>query len=324
VECENSGFTKNKCITALPFLKRVGRLNVWSQAATAAKIMLLKTSADHRAELQAMIKTSGLDAESIVVANTMLELRRMGGCSTLIVEKEKSKTGEVLFGRNFDFPPMDRLDRYGIVTIYKPKGKRKFVSVGYPGLTGTISGMNDAGLCVATLDVYATKDDSPRFDFGGAPMMFTFRRILEECKTVKEAEALLKKHKATTWMNLSVCDVNGGVVFEITPKNVIVRRPVAGCVSCTNHFRSAELSPSRECDRFHKLMKSREAKSLGVADVARHLHEVHQGKMTIQTMIFEPASLKLHVSLTNPPTTARTLKTLDVGKLFERDDVSTK
>jgi len=298
------------------FLKAVGRERQWPLAAVAGKLLLLKMTADHRAELQATISASGLDADSVVVANTMLELRRMGGCSTLIVGKDRSKTGRVLFGRNFDFPPMGVLDKYGVVTVYRPKGKRAFVSIGFPGLLGVISGINDAGLCVATLDVYGAKDGSPMFDPGGQPMMFTFRRILEECKSVKEAHALLKKAKATTWMNLAVADADGGTVFELTPKTVVARRPDRGLLSCTNHFRSDGLCTSKSCRRYASLVKGQAYKKLGLKDLKKLMHDANQRSWTIQTMIFEPSTMKLHVSLLDPPTSNKTFKTLDVKTLL--------
>jgi len=299
------------------FMKKAGQEKVWPLAAAAGKLLLLRVEKDHRAELQAAIKASGLDPDSVIVANTMLELRRMGGCSALVVGKERSETGQVIFGRNFDFPPLGILDKYNLVTVCRPKGKRAFVSVGFPGLVGVASGINDAGLSVATLDVYGAKDGSPKFDPSGQPMMFTFRRILEECETVQQAEALLRKSKATTWMNLVVCDRRGGVVFEITPKSVVVRKPLENLLSCTNHFRSDRLCTSKRCRRYTALIKSRTQKILGLKDVQNLMHTAHQRTWTIQTMIFEPAAMKLHVSLKNPPTSNKTMTTLDVRELLK-------
>lgn len=300
------------------FMKKIGRERDWPLATTAAKLMLLRASEDHRSELKAALDASKLDRDSVIVANVMLELRRMGGCSSLVVGKSRSKTGQVLFGRNFDFPPMGVLDKYGVVSVYRPKGKHAFVSIGYPGLIGVISGINDAGLCIATLDVYQSKDGSPMFNPAGVPMMFTFRRILEECKTVEEAGKLLRKYPATTWMNLTVCDKDGGVVYEITPKSVVTRKPTDNFVCCTNHFRTPKLAKSKKCWRYDRLFKGGDRKKLGLKDVSKLLHAANQRTWTVQTMIFEPASLKLHVALKSPPTSNSKLTTLDVGALFEK------
>ncbi len=78
-----------------------------------------------------------------------------------------------------------------MVVICKPKGKNAFASVNLPGLVGVCSGMNDKGLAIAVLDIPETADGSPRLNLSAVPMILSFRRILEECSTVEEAEAIL-------------------------------------------------------------------------------------------------------------------------------------
>ena len=53
--------------------------------------------------------------------------------------------------------------------------------------------------------------------------MLAFRRVLEECGTVAEAEKLLRDMPRTTTCCMTICDKSGGVVFEITPKHIEVR-----------------------------------------------------------------------------------------------------
>ncbi len=121
-------------------------------AAQAGKTLMLNAPERYQQEITATSKQAQLEPEVLAVGNTLLELRRIG-CSSLIVEGAKSATGSPLFGRNFDFPPFELLDRYGVVTVTRPEGRHAFVSVGFPGLIGVLSGMNDAGLCLGTLDV---------------------------------------------------------------------------------------------------------------------------------------------------------------------------
>ena len=69
-----------------------------------------------------------------------------------------------LFGRNLDFPTLGYLEQYTLITVYRPTGKRAFASIGFPGLIGVISGMNDSGLAMAILEVDEAADDSPKLD----------------------------------------------------------------------------------------------------------------------------------------------------------------
>ncbi|HZT80514.1 MAG TPA: C45 family peptidase [Gemmataceae bacterium] len=301
------------------FLKAHGYEKAWPQLLTLAKSMVPQFPPDHLKEMDALVKASGQDRDLAIAGNTFADIKKIGGCSTLIVEADRSATKAPLFGRNLDYPTMGFLHEYSLVTVCRPKGKHAFASVGFPGFVGVLSGMNDAGLSLATLEVYSAKDRSLKFDPKGVPYALVYRRILEECTTVEEAEKLLRSVKRTTMNNLAICDRNGGAVFEITPKSVVVRRPEKCICPCTNHFRTPELATKKECRRYDALMKCCDLEKLTLADVARHLHAANQGANTLQTMIFEPKSLKLHVALGKGPSSALPMKELELEKLFNKE-----
>src|SRR5262249_18461781 len=158
-------------------------------------------------------------------------------------------------------------------------------------------------------------DDSPRFNPKGTPMVAIMRRLIDGCASVAEAEKLLRAEQPTTMINLIVCDKDGGTVFEVTPKTVVARGPSDGLCSCTNHFRSKELAADTDCRRFTALEESRKADKLGVEDVQDLLHAANQGDATMQTMVFEPAALKLHLAL-GKKSSAKPLNLLELGSLF--------
>jgi hypothetical protein len=282
-------------------------------------LMLPQFPPDHRRELEAIAKTSGVDRDLLVFANTIPDMMKLVGCSTLIIEPSRSTTGQPLFGRNLDWPPVGSLHENTLVTVYRPRGKHAFASIGYPPMLGCPSGINDAGLCLAQNEVYTSRDGSPRFNPTGTPMLLAFRRILEECTTIQEAEQLLRSLQRTKMCNLTVCDKTGGAVFEITPKSLVVRRPRDGIAACTNHFRTQELATSLLCSRYALLEKNQKLNKFGVTEVARQLHAVNQGTMTLQTMIFEPAALRLHLAFGKGPATALPLKRLELAPLLRAD-----
>ena len=288
---------------------------LWPAMATVSRKLFKNAPSQFGEEIDSLIAAGPYDADALYIGNAFVELRRLGGCSAFVVMPQQSATDGMLFGRNFDFPPFGVLDKLGCVKVVHPEGKHKFLSIGFPGLIGVVSGMNDAGLSVATLDVYASNDKSKMFDPHGVQLALTFRRILEECKTVDEAYDLLASVKRTTWMNLVVCDRDTAKVFEITPKNIGVRDPNQGCLACTNHFRTDKLSveKAKECDRFQKLTKRAGAEKHTLADVQAALHSVHQGPLTIQTMIFEPATLKVHLVMGTGPISDKPLVTLSLA-----------
>lgn len=284
-------------------------------AAQAGKTLLLNAPERFRDEIDAANRAAQLPPETLAVANTLLELRRIG-CSTLVVEPRKSATRTMLFGRNFDFPPFGVLDRFSVVTVVRPDGQHAYAAVGFPGVVGVFSGMNERGLCVATLDVYESADQSLRFDPQGVPMALVFRQILEECATVADAEALLKRTHATTQANLAVCDSELAAVFEITPKGVARREAEDSVLACTNHFRMPGLAVNKACWRYDRLQAEGSAQSLGVEDLHRALDLANQGEMTLQTMVFEPSELVLHLAIGSPPSSGHSLKRIELKPLL--------
>ncbi|MEZ6068203.1 MAG: C45 family autoproteolytic acyltransferase/hydrolase [Planctomycetaceae bacterium] len=141
-------------------VKALGFERAWPLVSATSRVLLNNAPERFVSELEAVIATGGADRDGISVGNALIELRRMGGCSTFVVTPDRSATGELIFGRNFDFPAMQVLDKYSLVVIMRPKGRKAFASVSYPGMIGVISGMNESGLCVATLDVYESGDGS--------------------------------------------------------------------------------------------------------------------------------------------------------------------
>lgn len=285
-----------------------------------SKALAQQLPADYRDELRAFADRSGVDRDMGMLANTLPDIYRGSiSCSSLIVEPEKSATKGPLFGRNLDFYTLGLLDKYSLVTVHRPKGKHAFVSIGFPGVFGCLSGMNDAGLALAVHEVFFAHDGAPIFNPKGMPYSFCFRQMLEECTTVEEAEKLLRATERTTIISLTLCDRHHGVVLEMTPKTVAARRDSGGILACTNHFRTDELEVwpmQRLCNRYPKLIQARKLDQLGVSDVAKKMDEVNMGRMTAQTMVFEPAALKLHLAIGSCPSSALPLKPLELGPLF--------
>jgi len=278
----------------------------WPLFAATARNLYKNVPDDHRRELEVGIKLGKLDRDVLLIGNCLLELRRLGGCATLYVDPLQSATGGPLLGRNFDLDPLGILQKYSLVTIVRPAGKHAFCGIGYPGMVGVVSGMNDAGLTVATLDVYLAPEGTRMFDAKGTPLTFCYRRLLEECTTVEEATKLMRSLKATTCMNLAVCDRREGVILEITPKEVVVRRPEKGVLPCTNHFNTAGLFVPIPCWRYEILRKlERRREQFSVKDVAAAMDSVGQRDWTLQTMVFEPKSLRLHLAIGDPPGATR-------------------
>jgi hypothetical protein len=316
-------------VTAL--VTPLGANKLWPRFVEKGSKLLDNFPPAYRTEFETMTKTSGFDRERLMIGNTAFDLKQeisnLFNCSALVVEPERSKTGQPVFGRNQDYLSLGYLHDYSLVTVYRPKGKHAFVTIGYAAMIGCISGMNDAGLALAVLETTgAPESEGPMFDIEGVPFALNYRRLLEECTTIDEALAALRKMKRTTTNNLTVCDRNAGAVFEITPTRVVMRRCDKGIGVCTNHFCTDELKLTKPrnvattLERFAIVDKARTAETkLDVDAVQRYLDAANQGKNTLQTMIFEPGTRTLHVAFAvgDKPSSSQKLKRLELALLFE-------
>jgi hypothetical protein len=302
------------------FLKDAGQEGAYPFITKLSKKLKPNFPAHHAAEIEAAAKASGREESFLLFANTIADLSSGLGCSTIIIEKDRSTTGKPIFGRNFDWMPTKGITEHTLVVVYKGEGKRAFAAVTVSPIEGVISGMNDAGLCVTINEISIKHSkDKPEFNWKGTPLLLTYRRVLEECSTVAEAEKLLRGMERTTTCCMTICDKNGGAVFEITPKGLEVRTHENGVCCCTNHFRTEKLCIDDKCWRYAKLspLQAKDGPKLGVKDVFAELDKVEQGKATIQCMVFEPGERVLHLAYGPGPATKIAPVKLELGKLFD-------
>jgi hypothetical protein len=282
---------------------------------------LAKYPADYRREFEAMVKASGVERNILVIGNTFNELRHLAGCSGLMIDPARSRTGGALLGRNWDFPPIKGLHAFSMVIVRRPEGKRAFAEVSFPGSVAVgclMASMNADGLVIGGNFIGESADGAPQVDWKNVPSGVIARRIMEECGTLTEGEKLARSVKAGERGAMVACDRTAGAVIEVTPRSVAVRRGKQGICVGTNHFCSPELGVNSQCRRFDILIKAEQMDKLGVDDVAKKMHEANQGAWTAHTMVFEPGPLKLHVAFGDGVKSATTLplKNLDLAKLL--------
>jgi len=261
--------------------------------------LLTKFPQDYRTEMEAAAKASGIRRDLLVIANTMHDVRRLTGCSTLLVDPARSKTGAPLVGRNLDFSFVNGTHQYSLVTVYRPNGKKAFAAVSFPGATVVgcaMSAINADGLVFGQNDVGKAADNSRSMELGNTPTAVIARRVLEECSTVADAERLLRSVKPAGRSIFFACDRDGGAIFEVTPNTIVVRREPGGVCPATNQFETKELAVNPNCKRAAILAHARDIKTFDIAEVAKAMHQVHQGKRTAHTVVFEPRTLTMHLA----------------------------
>jgi hypothetical protein len=224
-------------------LRRLPKL--WGLFLGTGKGMYRRFPTEYRDELEAMAKSAGADRDLVIAGNTFFDIKKSLACSAILIGSDKSATGGTLLARNLDYPSLGYIHQYSLVTVYRPKKALSFAAVGFPGLVGVLSGMNEAGLALAVLEVFDIKVGEQHFDARGVPYGLCLRRVLEQAKTIDEAKKVLEGLRRTTTINVAIADRREVAVLEISPKHVVKRPSVKGVCVTTNHYCCKELKPEK-------------------------------------------------------------------------------
>lgn len=298
---------------------------IWPLLVGMGERMVKKFPERFQAELAAMQEYSGAARADLVAGNTLFDLKQMVLCSGIGVDRVRSATGGTLLGRNLDYPPVGDIGQYTLVQVIRQgKGYLNYASVGFPGLLGVLSGINEAGLALAIHEVVDIRPPKRKFNPAGLPYALCYRMVLEQCKTIEEARNFLLSLQRSTTTNLLISDRERTAVLEVSPDDVRIRPAEVGASCCANHFCLAEnkaddqANPYQSFERYAALQKGCETSGkLDIGLVKRLLHQTNLGFNTLQSMVFECDPLKLHLAFGPPPASAGPYSQLDLAPFLK-------
>jgi hypothetical protein len=292
-------------------------------------------------EIRGLGDGSGVGYERALVAACFLDLHKIAACSTFLVHSQSSAEddGELVMGRNLDFPSLGLAHHSSMLIRFRPEGRREHVSVTWPGFVGTLSGMNRDGLALAMMLIYGhTRHDR----VNGIPFPIHYRQVLEECGTTGEAVERLRRRDFAVCNNVMLADRwRDAAVMELRTDEVgLVRAdPAFPVLRCTNHFRTGRRKWAFAFTAFSsypRIWKLNSAARRGAAVVrgahresggagdSRHRRQNGDGRIpfceadvrellqrvaipgiNLQRMTFRPESLGLSVAFGEPSTGTR-------------------
>lgn len=256
---------------------------------------------EYREEIQALAKAANMSPQDALLAQSFLDLLPAIGCSTIALPAAAAPDGIARFGRNLDFFSHNVADRRSALLVFHPKDRYAFASVTWPGMIGVLSGMNERGLTLANMEVQR----QPRAP-EAIPYTLLYRMLLERCKNVDEAIAMLEKTPRQSANNLMLMDASGArAVAEITPEKVTVRRASdSAALISTNHQRgAANLDTPGHCRRYDSLHQAagrqfgRMTEKVLEQMLAGAAAPADAPAPTIQSMVFEPANRVLYLAV---------------------------
>ncbi|MCC6572830.1 MAG: hypothetical protein IT462_03475 [Planctomycetes bacterium] len=260
----------------------------------------------HREELAGFAETAPLSADEMLLGQCFLDIHKVALCTTIAAQGASSTTGEIILGRNLDFPALALAHEAGMIVCFEPAGGRRHCGVTWPGFLGLLSGMNEDGLSLAMMLVYGHMH---REHLNGQPFPLVFRRVLAECRDAAQAVELLDKRPYCTATNVMLADKSRDAVrAQLHPDRSIVARvdEKTPALACTNHFMEPGykafaftwFSSAWRLARMNRAIRSGE--KLDVARVKQLLQKTAMPGINLQRIIFLPERLEMEVALGLP------------------------
>ena len=156
-----------------------------------------------------------------------------GKCSVFAYRNQDS----VIFGRNYDM--LFEFKKLTESCLIAPAQKFAYISQS-DVFIGRCDGINERGLAIALSFVNGTTIQP------GVTFHFVIRKVLETCKTVDEAIAVIQNAKVASANNFLIADATGNIaVVETAPQSSTVRYPQASdhFICITNQFETATMAP---------------------------------------------------------------------------------
>jgi len=213
-------------------------------------------------EMQGLADAGGVSVKDIQALHSLIYV---ASCSATAAFGPATKDGQLYQTRSLDFiltfidpetgTPMQN---NSMIVVYKPKGEIPFVSFSWPGVLGSVGGMNAKGISVSEMSL-PSKYESP----AGLSMIWRIKQTLSKAEDLDQAVSLMTQKPLEGGYNFVVGDakIPSAVAIEMDAKNLYVGgvdgaaeknqyrkwgklykyEPKPGLINRTNHPLSAEL-----------------------------------------------------------------------------------
>ena len=143
----------------------------------------------HQAELAAL--AAAAPDVSLLEAQRANVFPEYFHCSGFALFGEATNEGVLYHGRVLDYMTVIGLQQAAVTTVLRPDAGHAFLSAGYAGFTGCVSGMNEQQISIGEMG------GGGRFDWDGVPMATLMRVALEECATLEQVKDLWRRSPRT-------------------------------------------------------------------------------------------------------------------------------
>ncbi|MEZ4375875.1 MAG: C45 family peptidase [Polyangiaceae bacterium] len=253
-------------------------------------------------ELEGLAQQIAVPYGDVLICNLYYDAIKavLMGCTAFAVDRSDGP----LHARNLDWWSDARLlSRATLVTAFHGAPAGEFITVGWPGFIGAMSGVAPGRFAV-TLNSVLSFD---AFELA-TPVVFLLRDVLATARDFDEALSRLADTPVASDSLLLLTGARQGelAVIERTPTRSAVRRAEGGILSVTNDYRalpdgaeqSSSLIAQTSCSRFDRIRDLLREPATDYDTCLRYLEDPGvRMDMTMQHMVFHARSGEYRVKL---------------------------
>ena len=265
----------------------------------------------HGREVRALAAALGEEPELLETVNVFPELFH---CSGFAVSGSATADGTLYHGRVLDYMTEIGLQDAAATFVVAAEGSIPFVTVGYAGFCGSVSGMNERGISLGEMG------GRGEGQWDGVPMATLMRRALEECETLDEVMELWRSSPRTCEYYYVFADGKSrrAVGVAATPERIEFVGPGEGHPLLGEGIPDAVVLSAG--DRLETL-RARVREGHGRIDETMALRLMDRPvamKSNLHNVLFVPERLVLHVALAGHgvPAAERPAVRLDLAALL--------
>lgn len=236
----------------------------------------------HREEILAQAQAAGVSADSLLTAHLITEPQ----CSAVIVPPADNRPLRI--GRNMDFAPEGILGQATCIHVWRAPGLHAVASVGFPGLSGVVSGMNDAGV---TACILLNKQQEDPLKTPGEPIILRIRACLENAADLAGAITVFQASAPGSGHYVVFADAKNAALCWWTPTGMRkIDMKQDAILSVDNQPRDENglgIGPRAKTLLEHVQLTST------VEEIQSSLTSVYLKKLNAQAMVFEPENRSL-------------------------------
>ena len=191
---------------------------------------------EFKQELKGLADAGGVSVKDVEALHSLIYI---ASCSSTAAFGPASKDGNLYQTRSLDFiltfidPETDTpMQNNSMIVVYKPKDGVPFVSFSWPGMLGSVGGMNAKGISISEMTL-PSKYESP----AGLSMIWRIKQTLDKAENLDQAITLMTQKPLEGGYNFMVGDgkIPTAVAMEMDARKVYYGG--VGGAAENNHYR---------------------------------------------------------------------------------------